>query len=105
MATIRRRGKEQWQVQVRVQGHPPQTKTFRTRADAERWSKAVESGISLGSFKPANAPKTVTLGQCLERYGRDVTPKKKGHVQELSILRRLGRLASQAADISHWRPR
>jgi len=28
----------QWHAQVRPNGHPWKTKTFTTRADAERWS-------------------------------------------------------------------
>jgi integrase len=89
MATIRKRGKDQWQVQVRIQGHKPQSKTFRTRADAERWAKVQESGILLGHAKPNCDVTTPNFGECLKRYRMEVTSTKKGHSQESSILQRL----------------
>ena len=45
MANLRKRGPSQWQAQVRVCGYPNQTKTFNTRAEAERWAKAAEVEI------------------------------------------------------------
>ncbi len=41
MATFRKRGPYQWQVQVRKKGYPPQCNTFETRAAAEKWVRAV----------------------------------------------------------------
>jgi hypothetical protein len=37
MASLRYRNNK-WQVQVRRYGHPPQSKSFRSKADAQRWA-------------------------------------------------------------------
>ena len=50
MANLRKRGPSQWQAQVRVCGYPNQTKTFDTRAAAERWAKATEVEMAQGAF-------------------------------------------------------
>lgn len=38
MATIRKRGKS-WQAQIRLADHPPQSKSFSTKAAAEQWAR------------------------------------------------------------------
>jgi len=44
MATIRKRG-HSWQVQVRKSAHSPLSRTFKRKADAERWARQVETDI------------------------------------------------------------
>ncbi len=43
MADIRKRGPYQWQVRIKRKGHPSQTKTFNTKAEAEAWIQVTES--------------------------------------------------------------
>lgn len=50
MATIRKKGDYQWHIQVRKKGYPTQTRTFTTKADAERWGKETEIAIERGLF-------------------------------------------------------
>ena len=50
MATFRKRGPYQWQAQVRKKGQPAQSKTFETRAAAERWARAIEVEMDHGAF-------------------------------------------------------
>lgn len=40
--------KGRWRAQVRRKGHPAYTETFGTKAEAERWARAVESQIDSG---------------------------------------------------------
>jgi hypothetical protein len=50
MASFRKRGPYQWQAQVRKKGHPTQTKTFETRAEAEQWARAIEVEMDKGAL-------------------------------------------------------
>ncbi len=44
MAYIRRQ-KGSWQTVIRVQGYPPITKTFKTKIDAQRYSRDLENKL------------------------------------------------------------
>ena len=44
MANIARRGKY-WRVRIRRVGYPDQTRSFDSRANAERWARSVEADI------------------------------------------------------------
>lgn len=48
MASIIQIG-ERWRAQVRRKHHKPQTRTFRTRREAEAWAREVESRIDAGT--------------------------------------------------------
>ena len=39
---------DRWRAQVRRKGHPAYTQTFRTRAQADAWARAIESQIDAG---------------------------------------------------------
>jgi hypothetical protein len=52
VATFRKRG-SRWQVQIRLQGHAPITKTFTQRADAEAWARQREVAIERGEIESA----------------------------------------------------
>jgi integrase len=111
MATIRRRGNT-WQVQVRRQGFPPLSRTFKRKADADQWARHKEAEIDRGEL-PADhrALRLLTLGALLERYGAMVTPKKRGADQEHYKLRvllghpiaRLSLDRITAAEIANYR--
>ena len=44
MASLRNRN-DKWQVQVCRYGHTPQSKSFRSKADAQRWARNVEAEL------------------------------------------------------------
>lgn len=87
MATITKRGGV-WQAKVRRKGHPTFTSTHGTRAEAEAWAAAVERDLGHGRQPAAIAADRLTLGDALERYRDEVTPKKKGAKQESYRLTR-----------------
>ncbi len=89
MATFRKRGDYQWQAEIRRKGWPYQTKTFESRADAEKWARDVEGAMDKGAFVSRTEAESTTLAECLERYSREVTPLKKGASKELSVIRKL----------------
>jgi hypothetical protein len=82
MATIRKlRGR--WQAQVRRRGMKPRAKSFDLKSEAERWARDLEGQVD----KFGSAPDTIilertTLADLLRRYQLEVTPTKRGCVQE-----------------------
>lgn len=81
MATFRKRAGK-WQARIQRKGYPDQTKTFSHRADALAWARMVESDIDRKlNINSGDAEKT-TLGALLERYLHEITPNKKGAVEE-----------------------
>lgn len=87
MATIRKRG-ESWQVQIRRDGHPPISKTFRLRSDAAIWARETEGLIDRGQLSETDRTKSqITVGDALQRYAVEVSPTKRGERSELSRVR------------------
>ena len=96
---------------IRRKGWPEQSRTFDTKADAERWARAVEGEMDRGIFVSRKEAESTTLGEALERYGKEVSGLKKGAVQELSVVRmlsgsplsRMYLAAIQGKDIAKYR--
>lgn len=91
MATIRKlRGR--WQAQVRRRGMKPRAKSFDSKAEAEKWARDLETQVDRFGMAPdTKILETTTLGELLERYQNEVTPLKRGAVQEgqrIDVLRR-----------------
>lgn len=91
MASFRKRGHYQWQAQVRKTGYPTQTKTFETRAEAERWARGIEVEMDSGAFVSRTEAESTTLHELLERYLDEITPLKKGVEPETNRLRAMMR--------------
>lgn len=79
MATITKRGDLQWQAKVRKKGFPVQSRTFMTRADAERWAKETEIAMERGLFFDRTAAEQTTVGGLVEKYREQVLPTKRGN--------------------------
>jgi integrase len=90
MASIRKRG-DSWQARVTRQGFPPETKSFPTKAEAERWSRIVEGSMDSRQFVSTREAETMTLADLLKRYRESVTPSKRGAVEETFRLKYLER--------------
>lgn len=91
MATITQRKDQDnivigYQAQVRKKGHPTQTRTFRTRRDAEAWARGIESEMERGIWRDRSEAESTTLAGCIDRYLREVTPGKRHNRQEVSRL-------------------
>lgn len=90
MASIRKRG-DAWQARVTRKGFPAESKTFPTKADADRWCRTVESAMDAGRFDSPRTSEATTLGEVLRRYRETVTPWKRGATEEAFRLRALER--------------
>lgn len=89
MATFKQRESGRWQAVIRRRGEPGQSKTFRRRADAEAWARSVEVAMDKGSFVSRAEAESTTLKEALERYQREVTPRKRGAAVEEYRIRAL----------------
>lgn len=88
MASIDKRGPKQWRARVRRAGQTV-TKTFESKGEAEAWAQEVEAGLRRGiSYAGLREAEQTTLSEALERYLGEVTPRKKGAVQERNRIRR-----------------
>ena len=89
MAPYSKRGPYQWQTKIRRKGHPVQTKTFSTRAEAEAWASTVESEMARGVFVSRKEAESTTLTEALDRYEQEISPRKKSHAIEKVYIRTL----------------
>ena len=86
MASIKILKSRKWLVQVRRQG-VELSKTFINKTDAEKWGRAKEVEIETGKLTAeiANMP---TLKDCLNRYLKTVTIKKRSKDKETYRIER-----------------
>lgn len=110
MASIKTR-KSKWQARIRIKGVAEVAKTFSSRQDAEAWAKVTEAEIIRGVFIKRSDAERTTLGEALDKYAKEVTPKKRGAYQELHRINAWNRdklakksLASlRGVDFATWR--
>lgn len=74
MAYIERRGDLQWRAQVRKKGFPIKTKTFMSRADAERWAKEVEIAMERQIFQDHDLAHATTFSELARRFREEFAP-------------------------------
>lgn len=86
MATLEKRG-DYWRVKIRRKGFPVQTRSFDTKAQAERWTRDIESEMDKGTFVDRTEAEKNTLHDVLSRYHNEVTPLKRGASAEAPRLR------------------
>ena len=90
MASFRQHGNG-WQGRIRRRGYPDITKTFETKADAEKWARALESEIDKGQFSSVSEAQRNTLGDLIARYLAEVTPTMKGAAEDTIRLKAIMR--------------
>jgi integrase len=90
MASFRQRNGK-WQARVIRDGYPDQTRTFASKADAEKWARALESEIDKGQFIDFTEAQRTTLGDVIARYLVEVTPTMKGAAEDTIRLKAMMR--------------
>lgn len=89
MATITKRvgrsGEKSYRVRVRVMGRSV-SETFERERDAKAWGAKMEAAIAEGRRFPERAASRRTLAELVERYKRDVLPKKKDGAKQARQL-------------------
>ena len=87
MPAVQRRvtpnGKIRYRALVRVTGHKSKTATFIKRTDAVIWAQETETRIRQSQYFPDRlaASEKYTLGDLLDRYRREVLPRKRDKKQ------------------------
>ncbi len=86
MAYIRKR-LDSWEVSINKKGFPRRSRTFTTKADAEKWALLIEAEMERGVFVSRKEAENTTLSEALDRYEKEIVPGKKGANQERSRIR------------------
>ncbi|WP_372013320.1 tyrosine-type recombinase/integrase [Pseudoxanthomonas sp. 10H] len=86
MATLRKRGPYQWEAQIRRRGWPAQSKTFESKAEAEAWAQMIESEMARGVWLDRSEAENTTLRELLDRYEKEISPRKRSYEREVSFL-------------------
>lgn len=113
MASIEHRGNRQWRAKVRRKGYPVVSETFTSKSAAEAWARGIESDMDRTNIIGRIEGDRVTLVEALDRYEREVTPRKKGAKVEKYRIEMWRRdplsektLASiRSSDLAAWRDR
>lgn len=87
MAQITKRGIGQYQVRIRRQGYPVQTKTFRSQYDAQTWAATIESEMLRGTFVSRTESEKTSLFDALARYRQEISIHKKDPGEPRLIMR------------------
>lgn len=85
-------GKVTHRVRIRMKGYPLQTASFDRLTDARRWAQQTETAIREGRYFKTREAQRHTLAELIERYTREVLPKKKGRGIQI-----------QGAQLAWWR--
>lgn len=110
MAVFTQRPSGNWQVKIRREGWPAQSKTFARKADAEAWVRKIERDMDTQSFIPADTASRTTFKTLAGRYETEVLPKQRGAktvgYQLAFLVKEFGELNLMAitpAKLSAWR--
>ena len=69
---------------IRLQGHPPVSKTFKRLADAKSWAQETELSLRRGEYGPADSKaKNRTLHDAIEKYQAEVLSQKAPSSQRI----------------------
>ncbi|KAF3998521.1 tyrosine-type recombinase/integrase [Glaciimonas immobilis] len=77
MATIVKTPSGTWKALIRKIGWPTTSKTFRTKRDADDWSRRTEDEMVRGVFISRSPSERMTFGAALKRYISEVSTTKK----------------------------
>lgn len=67
MASIRKH-RNKWQVQIRIKGTKPVTKSFQKKSDATAWARITESEITRGVFVDPRKAEAITFADAIDRH-------------------------------------
>ena len=103
MATFRKRGNG-WQVRVRRVGYPDEVKTLSTKFDAEQWARAIECKMDSGQFVDRGIAEQTSFGDVIRRYIKEITPGKRGCLEETIRLKATLRLRISGFSMANLTP-
>jgi integrase len=104
MASIRQRS-GRWQARVIRKGFQPETKTFNSRDEALKWSRAMEAEMDRGVFVSIREAERTTLADLLDRYAKEVSPSKRSHDSEKALLKKLATFSIGRLSLANLTPK
>jgi len=87
MATLVKTPSDTWKAIIRKNGWPSVAKTFRTKRDAQDWSRRTEDEMVRGVYIQRGDSERMTFDAALNRYLAEVTPTKKPSTQRAERLK------------------
>ncbi|MGE0350825.1 site-specific integrase [Hydrogenophaga sp.] len=103
MASIRQRSGT-WQARVIREGFPAEVKSFATRSEAQKWARHIESAMDGGGYRSGSGADRMLLGDALDRYSSQVSPSKRGHLDELIRVNALKRTKMAGYSMANLSP-
>ena len=87
MATLVKTDSGTWKAVIRKVGWPTTAKTFRTKRDAEDWSRRTEDEMVRGAYIQRATADRMTVEVALKRYLAEVVPTKRATSQLADVKR------------------
>lgn len=103
MASIRERSGT-WQARVRREGYPAEAKSFGTRAEAQKWARHMETSMDTGDYRSRSGVDKALLSDMLQRYADEISPTKRGHLDEVIRIKALKRSKMAAYSLEKLTP-
>ena len=103
MASIRERSGT-WQARVRREGYPVEVQSFGTRSEAQKWARHMETSMDAGGYRSRTGMDKALLGDVLQRYAAEVSPTKRGHLDEVIRIKALMRSKMAAFSLEKLTP-
>ncbi len=92
IASIREKSKGQWHAQIRLKGWPVQSKTLRTKKQAQAWARDVEAKMGQSLFKDIRPAQSMAFKELIILYCDQVTANRPSKDSCKSETLRLNRL-------------
>ncbi|OIP14612.1 MAG: hypothetical protein AUK51_16550, partial [Comamonadaceae bacterium CG2_30_59_20] len=74
MAVFEQRESGWWQAKIRRKGFPSQSKTFRTKLEAQVWARGIDSGIDKGTHVSTVAAEKTLFKDLAARFSTEFAP-------------------------------
>lgn len=92
MAVFEQRESGWWQAKIRRKGYPSQSKTFRTKLDAQVWARGIESGIDKGTHVSTAAAEKTLFKELAAKFSTEFAPF---HYRSTAWKHKLARLVDR----------
>jgi hypothetical protein len=97
MAVFDQRESGYWQARIRRKGWPAQSRTFRSKQEAEQWARAAESKMDRGSFVSVELAEKTLFSTVATRFEKEFAT---GHYRGAGWRPKLARLVERLGQFS-----
>lgn len=88
MASFKKRGAS-WTAEIRRAGHPPQAKSFPTKALAVQWAREIEQLMDAAKYRSPRMLADIKLTQLIDQYTTEFAGKKGFGKNKTAVLKNL----------------